>query len=274
MPQAKRTAAKSSPSPSSSQGATHDKVVKGKQDILNDIQFGEREVWRFELIGSAPVIQLLGNNNIKAYNPKSNRHENIRYCEGEDTIWVSEQPKEVEKTPISFDNGFLEVHPTEETLLEFLFRHPDYDKKFRLIDRERDAKEKKESIVVLMEATQKALSADFASLQVVARALGLDYETEELCRMACYEYANNSPKKFLESFDNELMQVISTIKEAMDSSVLTVDGDSIKWGDSGKVVQVCPTGVEPTNYFAQVLVNPTDKNVAMLSEIRKRLKSE
>lgn len=273
MPVKKSTASSSSQSPSPSQGATHDKVVKAKKDILNDIDFAERDLWRFELIGNAPVVMLLGNNNIKAYNPSNGRHENIRYCQGEDTIWVSDQPKMVEKTSVQFNNGFLEVHPTEDTLLEFLFRHPDYNKKFRLIDRERDAREEKESIVVLMEATQKALGADFSSLQVVARALGLDYETEELCRMSCYKYANNHPKKFLESFDNELMQVVSTIKEAMDTSVLTIDGDSVKWGDSGKVVQVCPTGVEPTNYFAQVLVNPTDKNVAVLSEIRKRLKS-
>lgn len=256
-----------------SQAAAHKKVVKKQNDILDDIQFSSRDVWRFELIGNAPVVRLLANSNIKAYNPKTGRHENVRYCATEDTIWVSDQPKQVEKTSITLENGFLEVHPTEDTLLEFLFRHPEYNKTFRLVDRERDATKAIERQELEFEALTKAMRGEFSELQIVARALGLDYETENLCRKACVKYAQERPDTFLESFDSEIIRINSLIREAIDFGVINVEGDNVKWSDTGKVAQVCPTGVEPIGYFASILVNPTEKNLSVTAEIRKRIKS-
>lgn len=245
--------------------------VVEKGNVTPTLDYNSKNVWVFESITIKPKVLKIANDNLKALNPKTGRHEAIRFCDNEDSIWVKEQSDIVKKGFLYLENGSLEVPYHETAKLDFLFNHPEYNKVFRLLDRERDAKSKYAEQQVVFEAQMKAMKSDFKELAIIARAKGLDFESEILCRNAMVDYARINPKEFLEAFDSELVQIVSKLKHAESLGIINFNGSQLRWTDSGQAFMTVPKGRDYIDYAAHLLVEPNDKNTATLKELYKQI---
>lgn len=234
--------------------------------------FSSKKVWVFELIGIKPAVLKIANNDLRAYNSNTKRYEAIRFCENEDSIWVSEQPEQVKKGFNIFSDGSLEVDNTETTRLEFLFRHPDYNKKFRLVDRDRDAKAQLEESKAVYEAQKTAWEMNLSDLRVLAMAKGFPTESEAIMRTAMVDFARTNHEAFVDMLDNPIVKITAKLRDAMNRGVISNDGTHLRWADSGSKIITLPNGVEAVEYAARHFVNPTEGNTAFLQELDRKLK--
>lgn len=243
------------------------------KDVLKLPDFYEREVWRFKLIGNQPAIFKIGNDDShRAYNPKTKSYDNIRYCDNQNSIWVHEQHGVVRKGQTFFEDGLLEISKQETPQLEFIFRHRDFNKVFKLVDPEGDAKKELEEMRVSQEAATKAWGSSFKVLTQFAIALRLPSGNEPECRMAMVDYAKNNPVKFLSMFDDPLIQIIADLNRGLQEGILVSNDQGMKWHDGGTII-VVPTGhADVVGYVATHLVEPSTKNIAVLDKLRKELK--
>lgn len=272
----RKAASVSSPIPSANtatQAATPQATVtKQKAKGLVEIpDFSSRHQWVFELMGKKPAILKISNDDLRAYHEEEKRYKAIRFCENEDSIWVEEQSEQVKKGFIIFNDGTLEVSPTESTKLEFLFRHPEFNKSFRLLDRERDAVSKLKDQELLMQAMNKAYKAPFSEIKMVAMAKGLEASSESVCRIAMMDYARTNPEAFLDAFDNDLIRISALVREAINLGVISNDGKHLRWQDSQNRIMTLAQGVDPIDYAATRLIDPTEENIALVKEIERKV---
>lgn len=246
--------------------------AKSKFNTTTLPDFSSKSVWVFELTGGKPAVLKISNDDLRAWNEEAEAFQNIRYCEGHDSIWMKDQEGQVVKKGfVVFSDGTLEVSNTESAKLEFLFRHPEYNKTFRLLDRDRDAKSKLANEKLLMEALNKAMTAPFAEIKLVALAKGLDASTEAVCRTAMFDYARNNPSQFLDSFDNDLIRIEAMIREGLNQGVLEDDGKYLRWADNKQRILTLVSGVSTTEYAAKRYVDPTDENRAFITELQRKI---
>jgi hypothetical protein len=253
--------------------ATAKVAVKDLNDTVVLPDFFSKEVWRFKLIGSQPVIFKIGNDvSHKAYNPRTKKFENIRYCDNQSSIWVNEQEGVVSKGQVYFQDGILDASKQEATLLEFIFRHRDYGSQFSLVDPEGDALRELAEMKVSQEAVSKAWDTKFVILKQLALALGQPHDSEPTCRKAMVDYATANSQDFLDMFDDPIVEIVANINRGLQGSLLIIGDNGLKWHDGGRII-VIPTGVsDPIAYAAGVLVEPTEKNIAILEELKRKLK--
>ena len=251
------------------------KAVEPKQTTSfkkNNIpDFSSRNQWVFELVGIKPAIYKISNDDLRSLNEENGRFEAIRFCENQDSVWISEQDGVVKKGFIIFNDGTLEVSPTETTKLEFLFRHPEYNKSFRLLDRERDASSKLKEQELLMDAMTKAMKTSFKELKIVALAKGVDSASEAVCRTAMMDFARQDPEAFLDAFDNDLIRISAKIREALNLGIIEDDGKHLRWQDSKQRIMTLVSGLDTIEYAASRLVDPTDENIALLRELDRKM---
>jgi len=258
---------------SATQVAATQVAKKDPNDTVVLPDFFSKEVWRFKLIGSQPVIFKIGNDIAhKAYNPKTEKFESIRYCDNQSSIWVNEQDGVVSKGQVYFQDGILEATKQEATLLEFIFRHRDYGSQFTIVDPEGEALKELAEMKVSQEAVSKAWNTKFVILQQLALALGQPNDSEPTCRKAMVEYATANSQDFLDMFDDPIVEITANLNRGLQGSLLIIGDNGLKWHDGGRII-VIPTGVsDPIAYAAGVLVEPTEKNIAVLAELSRQLK--
>lgn len=280
MPPRKKTSASSTANGASNSTATVEAptadapvVTKTKSTVktLELPDFSSKNVWVFELTGIKPAIFKISNDDLRAWHAGEERYKAIRFCDNQDSIWVEDQDGIVKKGFIVFNDGTLEVDKTETTKLEFLFRHPEYNKSFQLLDRDRDARAELQNQELLMEAMNKAMSVKFTELKVVAMAKGFDTTSESVCRIAMMDFARNNPEGFLDAFDNEIIRISAKIREGINTGIISNDGKFLRWQDNQKRILSLPPSVDPIEYAAQQFSNPTETNVAFIKELERRV---
>jgi len=266
------TATRGNRATSSTLQASKPEVTQNETTEVNELpDFSSKKVWVFELIGIKPAVLKISNNDLRSYNKETQRYEAIRFCENEDSIWVSEQPEQVKKGFNIFSDGSLEVDNTETTRLEFLFRHPDYNKKFRLVDRDRDAKAQLQESKAVYEAQKTAWEMKLAELRVLAMAKGFPTESEAIMRTAMVDFARTNHEAFMDMLDNPIIKITAKLRDAMNKGVISNDGTHLRWADSGSKIITLPNGVEAVEYASRHFVNPTEGNTAFLQELDRKV---
>lgn len=148
----------------------------------------------------------------------------LRYSPNQKTPFEDEQDKNVILQPIIFENGFLKVPKTDPVLQYFLEIHPDNGIKFEEVNNERDAEQDLEDINYEVDALIAAKQMDLSSLERIGRViLGRDVtkmSTAELKRDVLV-YARNNPKNFLDTIDDPMTDITSTVALLFDKNLLS-----------------------------------------------------
>jgi len=174
----------------------------------------------------APLSYILPSRNshrhpLMYFDGTSNRA--LRYSPNQKTPFEDEQDKNVILEPIIFDNGFLKVPKTNPVLQWFLEIHPDNGRKFEVVDNEKDAETELEVMNYEVDALIAAKQLGLNDLERIGRViLGRDVtkmSTAELKRDVLV-YARNNPKGFLDTLNDPMTNMSSTVALMFDKGLL------------------------------------------------------
>jgi hypothetical protein len=148
----------------------------------------------------------------------------LRYSSNQKSPFEDEQDKNVILEPIIFENGFLRVPKTNPVLQYFLEIHPDNGKLFEIVDNERDAETELEVMNYEVDALIAAKTLGLSELERIGRViLGRDVtkmSTPELKRDVLV-YARNNPKEFLNTLNDPMTNMTSTVALMFDKNILS-----------------------------------------------------
>ena len=174
----------------------------------------------------APLSYILPSRNshrhpLMYFDGTSNRA--LRYSPNQKTPFEDEQDKNVILEPISFEDGFLKVPKTNPVLQWFLDIHPDKGLKFEVVDNEKDAETELEVMNYEVDALIAAKQLGLNDLERIGRViLGRDVtkmSTAELKRDVLV-YARNNPKGFLDTLNDPMTNMSSTVALMFDKGLL------------------------------------------------------
>jgi hypothetical protein len=174
----------------------------------------------------APLSYILPSRNshrhpLMYFDGTSNRA--LRYSPNQKTPFEDEQDKNVILEPIIFEDGFLKVPKTNPVLQWFLDIHPDKGLKFEVVDNEKDAETELEVMNYEVDALIAAKQLGLNDLERIGRViLGRDVtkmSTAELKRDVLV-YARNNPKGFLDTLNDPMTNMSSTVALMFDKGLL------------------------------------------------------
>ncbi len=214
-------------------------------------------------------------------NPSTKKREAIRYASNQPSIYISKQEGPCILPSIVMEEGFLKVDDDDETLLAFLRATPQFDKDFREVDPERDAKEKlntEEKLLsvkaaILSKSNEKNGDAYLASLLIMNSNKAftpdqIDKMGPAQIRQILYTLAENNPDIFLDKngkvncFDNSNFVRNDIVVRAISKGLITVapTGSEIFWGNGEELISV-PMGKNYRQYLADFFLSKEGEQV-------------
>lgn len=228
-----------------------------------------------EFVCKGKPTVLLGGGNIIIYDEDAGHNREIRYCAAEKSIFLDEQSPSAVKTPIVFTMGRLLVNEKQQNLYEFLSKHPSNEKnggslfKEVLPDRE-TVQVKIEEEFLVSDAINMLRDKPLDDLLAVAISFSIDIDrTVQEIKYDLLQTLKKNPKKFIDAFDNPVVQMKAKIKQATSLNIITMRPDSVVWTDSNKQIVSVPAGMDPTDVFVRYCL--TEAASPVVAEMERQL---
>jgi hypothetical protein len=156
---------------------------------------------------------------------------------------------------------FLDLHPGNRTNGGGLFEEVNTEHKAQLdVDTE----------FILHDAIGLVRNKSIDELLPVAIYLGVDtnQKNAEIKRELLLE-AKANPSKFIQLFDNPVVQVRASIKKAIDFQILRSKEDGMYWFDSGRLIISTPAGQDTVEVMARFCLS--EKGSILYNELKSQL---
>lgn len=199
----------------------------------------------------------------------------LRYATNQLTPFMDEQNGVVTLEPITFQNGTLMVPSWNVNLQKFLLIHPDYNKLFIELDKEKQASEEVESMFTALDAQIAAKDLDINDLEAVARVAlkgNISLMTSSELRRDMIIYAKNNPGEFMELINDENLKLRNLAVRAVEMGILHIkdDGRTVTWSsDKRSKIMIAPYGENV--YSALAAFFKTDEGLDVLQNITNKL---
>lgn len=232
------------------------------------------EAFEYEAIRSRGVMMLM-QSGVTVYDEEQNIVREIRYCENEPSIFKDEQNEKSVKSPIVFRLGKLIANKRRPNLIEFLEKHPDNEanggSKFRRVRKEKKAEVNVDREFLIMDAVSLVREKDLDDLLAVAISfnINIDRAVNEIKHDLIIK-AKANPESFIKAFDNPVVAMKATVKQAESMQIISVHEDSVRWFDTNKHIITIPPGKDPVDTFVRFCL--TENGSAVASEIERQLK--
>ena len=198
----------------------------------------------------------------------------IRYCPNEPSIYRDEQNKASIRKAIIFTDGRIFVNADQPNLSTYLDAHPDNKQnggnRFFLVDERKNSVEKLDKEFLEHDAIGLIRNKDLDELLSVALGLGfsVDRPVAEI-KHDLMVFAKRSPKKFIEAFDNPIIEMKSMVKQAINYQVIRVDKKGAYWHDTNKLIVSVPEGKDSTDVLVRYCM--TESAVPLVAEIERQI---
>lgn len=258
-PPAKKTAPKSVAPP---------KKVSVRRDVSSNTT---KEFKTLKPSGATFMMQQKG---VTVYDKDLNQIREIRYCPNEPSIWRDEQSESARRESIVFIDGRKFVRPDQPNLLAFMETHPGNKANggtlFEVVDKEKKAELEVENEFLVADAIMMIRNKDLDELLSVAVALAInvDRPVNEI-KHDLLVFAKKSPQKFIESFDNPVVEMKTKIKMAEKYQVIKLAADGVKWYDTNKLIISVPSGKDPLDVFVRYCM--TEAAGPIVEEMEKQI---
>lgn len=214
-------------------------------------------------------------------NPSTKKREAIRYASNQPSIYISKQVGPCILPSIVMEEGFLKVAEDDEVLLTFLRATPQFDRDFREVDPERDAREKLDTeekllsvkAAILAKSNEKNGDAYLASLLVMnSNKIFTPAQIDEMgpaqIRQILYNLAEKDPDQFLDKkgkvncFDNSNFVRNDIVVRAVSQGLITVapTGREVFWGNGEELISI-PMGKNYRQYLADFFLSKEGEQV-------------
>jgi len=228
----------------------------------------------YEIPSRAGVVYMLPQKGVTVYDKEQDTVRELRYCPNEPSVWADEQGNKALKQTVAFQGGRLFVPKDKPNLRMFMDLHPmniaNGGKLFKLVDKQKDAKDKLKKEFVTSEAIVMVRDKDINELLPIALYFGLDINrpVSEI-RYDLLNVAKKNPQGFIESFDSPQVQVRSIIQQGKDYQIINIKTDGCYWFDSNGLIVSVPAGQEGIDVMVRFCL--TEKGASVLSALEEKL---
>ena len=266
------TTTKRGPGRPATKNATTTESVKAKPKIKRQIDTNAvREYKTLKAMGATYMMQQKG---VTVFDPQENRIREIRYCPNEPSIYREEQSENARRESIVFIEGRKFARPDQPNLIEFMDTHPENKANggtlFELVNKEKKAEVEVEKEFLVADAVMMIRNKDLDELLGVAVALAIDVDrpVNEI-KHDLLVFAKKSPQKFIESFDNPVVEMKTKLKMAEKYQIIKLSSDGVKWYDTNKLIVSVPAGKDPLDVFVRYCL--TEAAAPIVEEIDKQM---
>ena len=259
------------------QAPTAKKPVAKKRAVKRNLPDENKLPKLYETVGGrGGIFMKLKSDGINVYDDETGAVRQIRYCPGEQSIYVDEQSENAVKEHVVFRNKMLTVRYDQPNLIAFLEKHPENADNgggvFQLVNKEIDVEKEVEKEFLITDAITMIKARPIDELVPVAMALNINTNQKDLqLKRALVQYAKKNPTKFMGMFDNPMVHARTTVMQAMDFQIVTQKGGAIVWADTGKMIVSVPVGQDSVDTLTRFVM--TDKGASVLSEIDNQLEA-
>lgn len=232
-----------------------------------------KEVKEYRLTKRSGATFLMQQKNVMSIDA-DNRLREIRYCPNEPSIYRDEQNDSSVRQAIIFTEGRLFVRPDQPNLAAYLEAHPDNKanggNRFFLVDERKDSEEKLNKQFLEHDAIGLIRTKELDEILSVALGIGInvDRPVAEI-KHDLMVYAKKNPRKFIESFDNPVIEMKSKITQARKYQIIKFKENGVFWTDTGKLIISVPDGKDPLDVFVRYCM--TEAAAPLVAEIERQI---
>jgi len=185
---------------------------------------------QYKLIGqAAPLSYMLASRHTRRFpllwfDEEKGENRALRYARNQKSPFEDEQDGNAILEPIVFEDGFLAVPKSNQSLQKFLEYHPAYGTRFTMVDKEKTATEVVENLNSEVDALIAARELSIDQVEAITRvAFNTDpskISSAEL-RRDILMFAKNDPNTFLSIVGDSTLMIDSLVQSFFDKSILT-----------------------------------------------------
>lgn len=230
---------------------------------------------RFQLKGNKrPVNWQLPIRNVLL--SKAGIRKRIQYVRGHASPWKDDHKGDEKPQTVWFADGFLDVHPDDQSLLFILQRHPLFGKKYELVDREAKAQEALDKYSLIEKALDKvniAVNDEAKATALVLVGPEMVGAEDNEVRAALKKMAFETPEKVISEigkndFKAKYSAALAIMREAV---MVNATHTEVTWPD-GKLIVPVPRGKSAIDVLGGFLGENTPEAKSTLQEIGQQIK--
>ena len=200
----------------------------------------------------------------------------LRYARNQKTPFEDEQDGNFILEPIVFEDGFLSVPKENQVLQHFLSLHPDSGSTFSEVNKEKDAQEELDYMVVEADALVAARKMSVTEMEMIARVL-LEIDPSKLSSAELKRdiliLAKRYPSDFLEALEDPSLDLYGKVSLILEKGLLGMrnNGRDIHFNlkTNKKRMMTVPFGEDPKSAIAAYL--QSDDGIEVLKMLDKQL---
>ena len=198
----------------------------------------------------------------------------LRYARNQKSPFEDEQDGNAILEPIVFEDGFLTVQKTNQSLQKFLALHPSNGIKYASIDKAKDATEMVEDLNIEVDALIAARELSIDQVEAITRvAFGTNPSniTSAELRRDILLFAKREPKAFLNILGDATLMIDSVVQSLFDKGVLSYRNNKkdvfFNTPTNKKRMITIPFGEDPLFVVSSYL--QTDEGIEVLEFLEK-----
>lgn len=240
------------------------------RSVASDVQESGGRIYQTKK-NKGGISWLLKSRGILVYDEESQRTREMRYCPAEKSIWADEQSDAAVVQPILFQNKRLMVPASNKNLIEILDRHPSNvangGVEFSELNPKKEAEKDLEKKFALNDAITLIKNKDYTDLLAVAIHFRVNPNaSSQEIKSNLITIAERDPDKFLEAFDDEVVQMRALVHQAKKFRIIGEKPQGYYWEDTGKIIVTCPEGQSAEAITARFLLTPGGASARQLLE--------
>ena len=195
--------------------------------MKNKVEYLDKQ---YKLLGSeAPLSFMLASRNSRRFpllwfDEEKGEQRALRYARNQQSPFEDEQDGNAILEPIVFEDGFLSVPKSNQSLQKFLDLHPSKDIKYSVIDKVKEASEIVEDLNTEVDALIAARELTIDQVEAITRvAFGSDPSsvTSTELRRDILLFAQREPQAFLNILGDATLMIDSLVQSFFDKGILT-----------------------------------------------------
>ena len=185
---------------------------------------------QYKLLGdTAPLSYMLASRHTRRFpllwfDEEKGENRALRYARNQKSPFEDEQDGNAILEPIVFEDGFLYVPKSNQSLQKFLEYHPAYGKRFTVVDNAKNAEQLVEALNYEADALIAARQLTIDQVEAITRvAFGSDpstLTTAELKRDILI-FAKRQPQSFLQILGDSTLMIDSLVQSFFDKGILS-----------------------------------------------------
>lgn len=199
----------------------------------------------------------------------------VHYMPGASSIFVEDYKGQGEAQDIIFEDGEIEVRPSDILKIEILKRHPWYGVHYELVDDDANASQDLEKFALQEKALDMVNIEDMVQLKAVAMVVigqqAYSY-TDLMCKAELKRKAFNDPAALIEEFNKPNYDARYIVSLAMLRGIIKtgLGNTAVVWGDTGQTIIRIAVGENPIDQMSEFISVQSEDSMITLQRLTEK----